>query len=358
MVGPSGQDGTLILRAVSAEPAVPVVQVASEGAPVPLPTPSAAAPPEQAVPDATATETGLIVSHGVASAAPTADPEMDEVNQYLWSVYQRTTTKHDGTGDFTWKDVAAAARMGISLGDYVIGGMDRDFRELLYRAGLAMDAAGLRWSILSAFRDDYRQVLAAGYKAHIGDSLHGGSATVGGYGHGCAIDVVDADARSRLVWSWIAANGVPFGLERPLAGFDPAHVQPRGPWHAVAAALRSDRLAKAKPEADAAAWVDPPASPLDPSTTAPTEADMMCVGLHHHRNFDPPPAMAGPELAGAKTAQVPAPTKKGGEKLKAGNKVAARESKSAGKSEAQHSKAAHAVARPAAHTVPHPTGTT
>jgi hypothetical protein len=354
MPGPSGQNENLMLQAVSAEPAV----VASEGAP-PEPIAGAVETPAQepADPQSGLAETGLIASHGVASAAPTPDPEMDEVNQYLWSVYQRTTTKHDGTGDFTWKDVAAAARAGVSLGDYVIGGMDRDFRELLYRAGLAMDAAGIRWSILSAFRDDYRQVLASGYKAHIGDSLHGGSATVGGYGHGCAIDVVDADAKSRLVWSWIATNGVQFGLERPLAGFDPAHVQPRGPWHAVAAALRSDRLAKAEPEADAAPPADPAAAPVDPSTTAPTEADLMCIGLHHHRNFDPPPAMAGPELASAKTTPAPAPAKKGGEKPKAGNKMAARDSKPAGKSEAQHGKATHAVARPA-HAAPRTTGTT
>jgi hypothetical protein len=57
--------------------------------------------------------------------------------------------------------------------------MDRDFREVLYRAGLAMDAVGIHWTILSAFRDDYRQSLASGYKARIGDSLHGGSATTG-----------------------------------------------------------------------------------------------------------------------------------------------------------------------------------
>lgn len=359
MVGPPGPNETLILQAV---PAVSPAQAASEGAPepqgepIPSALPSEAGPLEQAAPAASPGESELIASHGVASAAPAPDPEMDEVNQYLWSVYQRTTAKRDGTGDFTWKDVAAAARMGMTLGDYVIGGMDRDFRELLYRAGLAMDAAGMRWSILSAFRDDYRQVLAAGYKAHIGDSLHGGSATVGGYGHGCAIDVVDADSKSRLVWSWIATNGVQYGLERPLAGFDPAHVQPRGPWHAVAVALRSARLTKAAPEAEAAAPAAEAA--LDPSTTTPTEADMMCVGLHHHRNFDPPPAMAGPDLASAKTAQVPLPAKKGGEKPKAGGKMAAREPKSAGKSEAQHGKAAHAVARPAAHTVPHPTGTT
>jgi hypothetical protein len=359
LVAPSGQGETLILPAVSAEPAVAAASEAAPAAPEPVASAPAreTASPDPAAPEPGLAEAGLIASHGVPGAAPAPDPEMDEVNQYLWSVYQRTATKHDGTGDFTWKDVAAAARMGLSLGDYVIGGMDRDFRELLYRAGLAMDAAGLRWSILSAFRDDYRQVLASGYKAHTGDSLHGGSATVGGYGHGCAIDIVDADLKARLVWNWIATNGAQFGLDRPLAGLDPAHVQPRGPWHAVAAALRNDRLAKAAPEADTA---DAAAEAVDPSTTTPTEADLMCIGLHHHRNFDPPQAMAGPELASAKTAPAPGPAKtpKGGEKPK-GGRLAARDSKSAGKTEAQHGKAgAHAVARPAPHVVPRTTGTT
>ena len=82
---------------------------------------------------------------------------MDEVDDYLWEVYQRVPTKLDSFGDFTWKDPAAAKRFGISMPAYVIGGMDPDFREQLYHAGRAMDAAGIRWSILSAFRDDYRQ---------------------------------------------------------------------------------------------------------------------------------------------------------------------------------------------------------
>ena len=51
--------------------------------------------------------------------------------------------------------------------------MDPDFREQLYHAGRAMDAAGIRWSILSAFRDDYRQSIASGFKARTGNSLHG-----------------------------------------------------------------------------------------------------------------------------------------------------------------------------------------
>ena len=88
---------------------------------------------------------------------------MDEVDDYLWEVYQRVPTKKDGAGDFTWKDPAAAKRVGMTLQDYVIGGMDPEFREQLYHAGKAMDAAGVQWSLLSAFRDDYRQGIATGF---------------------------------------------------------------------------------------------------------------------------------------------------------------------------------------------------
>ena len=98
---------------------------------------------------------------------------MDEVERYLWDVYKRVLTKKDKSGDFTWKDPAAAKRFGISMPAYVIGGMDPDFREQLYAMGKAMDAAGVKWAIQSAFRDDYRQGLASGYKASARNSLHG-----------------------------------------------------------------------------------------------------------------------------------------------------------------------------------------
>jgi hypothetical protein len=209
-------------------------------------------------------------SHPMPSAGPTPEPEMDEVNQYLWDVYERSPIKHDGSGDFTWKDVAGAARLGMSLGDYVIVGMDRDFRELLYRAGLAMDAAGIRWTILSGFRDDYRQSIASGYKARTTDTLHGGSFTTGGYGHGCAVDIKEVDGDSHELWSWLDAHAAQLGLERPLIAIDPAHVQARGPWHEVAAALRNERLGKAEGVGD------------DLSTASPSAADMLCIGLHHH----------------------------------------------------------------------------
>jgi hypothetical protein len=143
----------------------------------------------------------------------------DEVKDYLWSVYQRSGTKMDSHGDFTWKDSAAASVWGLSMEDYAVGGMDPDFRELLFAAGQAMDAAGIDWSILSGFRDDFRQSLAVGLRARGGNSFHGGSVATGGYGHGCAADLASSDGLSDdKVWSWLDRHGQQFGLRRPLRG--------------------------------------------------------------------------------------------------------------------------------------------
>ena len=121
------------------------------------------------------------------------------------SVYQRPPTKVDGHGDFTWKDVSAARRSGLSVEDYVIGGLDPDFRELL------MDAAGVGWTILSGFRDDFRQNLASGLKARVNNSFHGGSEATGGYRHGCAVDLASADRFSDdKVWNWVERKGREF----------------------------------------------------------------------------------------------------------------------------------------------------
>jgi hypothetical protein len=166
----------------------------------------------------------------------------DPVARYLWEVYQRKPIKSDSTGDFTWKDPAAAKRLGMSLKTYVITGMDPDFREQLYHAGRAMDASGIRWSMLSAFRDDYRQRLAAGFKAHGGNSQHGGSNATGGYGHGRAIDITSAEGDSSAIWHWIDAHGAKFGLRRPMPGADPAHIQPRNSFRDLAHQLREARL--------------------------------------------------------------------------------------------------------------------
>jgi hypothetical protein len=175
------------------------------------------------------------------SAPKRAFTPVDPVEQYLWEVYLRKPVKSDSTGDFTWKDQAAAKRLGLTLRAYVIGGMDPDFREQLYHAGRAMDASGLRWSMLSAFRDDYRQGLAAGFKAHGGNSLHGGSRATGGYGHGRAVDITTADGESETVWHWVDAHGAKYGLSRPMPRIDPAHIQARTSYHDLAQDLREAR---------------------------------------------------------------------------------------------------------------------
>src|SRR5262245_29227608 len=77
---------------------------------------------------------------------------MEEVDNYLWEVYRRAPAKRDSTGDFTWKDPAAAKRMGLAMPAYVIGGMDPEFRETPYHARRPLDAGRIRSSDTSAFR--------------------------------------------------------------------------------------------------------------------------------------------------------------------------------------------------------------
>ncbi|HMA69971.1 MAG TPA: hypothetical protein VKP67_00545 [Xanthobacteraceae bacterium] len=208
--------------------------------------PIAVATPSEAPTIEVPTEaTRLAPSAKPVEAAPSKRPIAsipDSVAQYLWEVYQRKPVKSDSTGDFTWKDPAAAKRLSMSLKSYVIGGMDPDFREQLYHAGHAMDADGVRWSMLSAFRDDYRQALAAGFKAHGGNSQHGGSHATGGYGHGRAVDITSAEGDSTAVWHWIDVHGTKYGLHRPMPGADPAHIQPRSTFHDLARQLREARV--------------------------------------------------------------------------------------------------------------------
>jgi hypothetical protein len=214
--------------------------------------PAEFAPAESAAPEQTDSTTVTTASIPATSPAPApsrpaASPPkrtaslIDEANEYLWEVYTRAPTKRDSSGDFTWKDPAAAKRFGLSMPEYVISGMDPDFREQLYHAGKAMDAAGIRWSILSAFRDDYRQSIASGLKAGSSNSLHGGKARTGGYGHGQAVDVTSEDGNASAVWRWIDAHGGKFGLYRPMPGADPSHVQPKSTWHKLASSLRESR---------------------------------------------------------------------------------------------------------------------
>ena len=173
------------------------------------------------------------------------------IDQYLWSVYQRTlkqdtvkvverrkvTVKMNGKPqtvikeftklvdeDFTWKDPKAAEKSSMSLLEYVIGGMDQGFNIKLYHALHAMDDAGLSPGITSAFRDDYRQSLASGMKAATDRSYHGGSFR-GGYGHGLAADLVSVKGETRAerlmssenLWKWIDSHGKEFGIRATVS---------------------------------------------------------------------------------------------------------------------------------------------
>src|SRR6266446_32488 len=182
------------------------------------------------------------------------------IDEYLWSLYERTpkvdtnkvteriktTVKTKGktrtvtktitnyvVADFAWKDPIAAQRAGTSLKDYVIGGVDRGFKLKLFRALRAMDDAGLMPGITSAFRDDYRQSIAAGNKRASDSSSHGGSRR-GGYGHGLAVDLVSVKGETRIqrfassevLWKWIDAHEKELGVGRPYLDRDPPHVAP------------------------------------------------------------------------------------------------------------------------------------
>jgi hypothetical protein len=182
------------------------------------------------------------------------------IDQYLYALYERTPKedtikeiekrkveiKRKGKtvtvtrsftklvdNDFTWKDPKAARRVGMSMSDYVFGGMDRNFKFRLFRLMQAAENAGLHPGITSGFRDDYRQSIAAGLKAASNRSYHGGSLR-GGYGHGLAADVVSVKggtrnerwASSENFWKWIDAHGSEFGVGRPYLRRDPPHVGP------------------------------------------------------------------------------------------------------------------------------------
>jgi hypothetical protein len=219
-------------------------------------------PPEQAAPPSATAATP-------ADSSQTAEPIeiVDDcliidtcVDRYLWTLYQHapkedsvkteqrrqvtikkkhklvTVTRSFTTvtdEDFGWKDPKAADKVGMPVRDYVIGGVDRDFKLRLFYMLHAAEAAGLSPGITSAFRDDYRQSIASGLKAADNRSYHGGSLR-GGYGHGLAADVVSIKGETRaerlastnILWNWIDAHGKDFGIGRPYLGRDPPHVAP------------------------------------------------------------------------------------------------------------------------------------
>jgi hypothetical protein len=182
------------------------------------------------------------------------------IDRYLWALYQRTpkedtikveerrkvAVKRKGkrvtvTRTFTrlvdenfgWKDPKAAEKAAMPMMDYVIGGMDRDFKRKLFHALRTAEEAGLAPGITSAFRDDYRQSIATGLTAATDRSYHGGSFR-GGYGHGLAADIVSVAGATRAqrwissdaLWKWIDVHESELGIGRPYRDKDPPHLAP------------------------------------------------------------------------------------------------------------------------------------
>src|SRR5258708_25741798 len=193
----------------------PVVETASTNSPD--------VPPTEPAPVQVAMANPSDLEPGDAGKAVSSIEIVDEclvvdicVDRYLWTLYQRTpkedtikelerrnvTVKRKGKmvtvartftklvdEDFGWKDPKAAERAGMSMMDYVIGGMDRSFKLKLFHTRHAAEAAALSAGITTTVRDDYRQSIASGLKAASNRSYHGGSAP-GGCWRGLSADIV------------------------------------------------------------------------------------------------------------------------------------------------------------------------
>jgi hypothetical protein len=251
-----------------------------------LPEDALSVPAGTALPQDAATIPGRIE---IVGECLVAEPCID---QFLWALYERTrkedtikevdhykvkvrkkgklvTVTRTSTrlvpNDFTWKDPKAAERLGMSMIDYVIGGMEKSFKLKLFYMLQAAENAGLSPGITSAFRDDYRQSIASGLKAASDRSYHGGSFR-GGYGHGLAADIVSTKGATKpqrwvtteALWKWVDANGKQFGIGRPYLDRDPPHVGPidgqeyasrRGGAKAAEVKKRDKQAAQDKPSA-------------------------------------------------------------------------------------------------------------
>jgi hypothetical protein len=249
----------------TAEPAPSVHE--AEPQPKPVVTASLGDPSEVLTPAATPEQTAETGTGDTARQIVGTADILDEcyvidacADRYLWALYERTrkedtvkektrrevTVKRKGKmvtvtrtvtqvvdEDFGWKDPKAADHANMSITDYVIGGMDREFKLRLFRLLLAAEQAGLSPGITSAFRDNYRQSIASGLKAADDRSFHGGSLR-GGYGHGLAADIVSVSGATRALrqsssetlWNWVDKHGKDYGVGRPYHDRDPPHVGP------------------------------------------------------------------------------------------------------------------------------------
>ncbi len=176
------------------------------------------------------------------SEVPCAEHPMNVIDDALFAWYEKTP-KLDGWDedkqaerDFSAKDPEAAAHAGMTLKQFVIGGMEPPFKRKLYCMLLAMEKADLGPGLTSGFRDQYRQHLASSGRRTCDTCTFHGSRPELGYGHGVAADIVAVrptrDERLKAeefeVWPWIDAHGAEYGIARIYRCSDPVHVGPIG----------------------------------------------------------------------------------------------------------------------------------
>jgi hypothetical protein len=182
------------------------------------------------------------IEHKYLGSPEAKASDVSSTDEYLFRVYLRTV-KWDGDC-FEWKDPAAAERSHRTLKAYVIGGVHPALKEQLKKLFEALEneecmpGVKCKPGITSAFRDDFRQEIATGFKARTGRSMHGGSQVTKGWGDGRAVDVVNVSepdffnepkvTASEIMWHHIDRLGPKVGIYRPMPDADPMHLQSMG----------------------------------------------------------------------------------------------------------------------------------
>jgi hypothetical protein len=253
--------GPVAAEAVTPEPPVPAIKLASADPalvlpaetpptsqilPEPAPAVSEAAPAQEPVIKLASADPAEIVTTdalspatiatGPAPAASKASPPADTVavldecfvmdaciDRYLWALYQRTpkedSIKVEERRAVTVKrrgKMVTVMRSFTKLVDQDFGWKDPKAAE---RASMPMMDYVIGGMDKSFKRKLFRMLLAA---------------EAGGYGHGMAADIVSTQGNNRaqrwvsteILWKWVDANGKAFGIGRPYLGRDPPHVGP------------------------------------------------------------------------------------------------------------------------------------
>ena len=120
----------------------------------------------------------------------------------------------------------------------VAGGGSQFYHAILRVAGGVMDDLACNGSMLSAFRDDYRQRRASGYKAGVTNSFSMAAAVPAVTAMAAPSTSPSLGAKKNGVWKWIDDHAAKYGFTSAATKPDPAHVQQWcGDWSKIALTL-------------------------------------------------------------------------------------------------------------------------